>query len=479
MKRIIFTLCSAALISFVAQAKIELPSVFGDNMVLQQQTDAAVWGKAKAGAKVTIAPSWTKTKTVVTAGDDGKWSTRIATPAAGGPYSITFSDGEKTVIDNVLIGEVWYCSGQSNMEMPIKGWAGQGVEGSIDAVVSANPDTPVRIFHVKRRPAFSPMEDVIGKWALNTPETVAETSATAYFFAVKLQQSLRIPIGIVVSEWGGTPIRTWMNEETVRQFKGEVDVKHLDARKSDDKHPSHLASTLYNGQVHGLVPFTFKGQIWYQGCSDRHEPELYSRLQPAYVKMWREIFQIPDAPFYFVQIAPFIYSDVNGCDRAFQNEAQAKTLDLVPNTGMVTTLDCGEKDTIHPRYKKTVGNRLAYLALQQTYGIKGFDAVAPRYKGMEIKGDKIEITFTTRYLMPMRVLLNGFEIAGADRQFHPATAIYNQKIGAAIVSSPDVPAPVAVRYGWRNWVKTDFTNLGGVPVAPFRTDDWEYEPATK
>ena len=464
---ILFPLVSASL-----KAKVEMPSVFSDNMVLQQNEQVAFWGKA-SGKKVTITASWEKKKTVVIPDADGKWFTRIQTPQAGGPFEITISDGEKMVLHNVLVGEVWFCGGQSNMEMPMRGWAGQPVEHSTDYIMRAKPSVPIRICNIPKRNSVKPLEWSEGSWQENTPETVASSSAVAYFFACKLYEILDIPIGIISDNWGGSSIETWIPREAFeKELPGEFDLSFLDKGEVDKKnHKSPCI--LYNGMVAPLVPFTFKGIIWYQGEANRTRAEQYTRLQPLYVKKMREVFNNPKAPFYFVQIAPYRYG---GSAKAFTfgyfNEAQQKTLALIPHSGMVPTVDLGCELFIHPPKKMEVGNRLAYHALVENYGLKGIKPDAPSYTSVEFKDSVavVKVNITDPGLLPAKVPVGGFEIAGEDRVFHPATAVAYKDV--ITVSSDEVCAPVAVRYCFRNWSVGTLFNSVGIPLPPFRTDSW-------
>ena len=457
-------------------AKVTLPSFFSDNMVLQRDTEAAIWGWTDTGGKVTITTTWTGAKFTATPDGNGKWMTRIPTPEAGGPYRIFISDGDKSErveLNNVLIGEVWFCSGQSNMEMPVRGYGGQPAAGASDYILRAKAKTPVRICNITRKASLTPLDECVGSWKEHDPEAVAETSATAYFFANKLQEVLDIPVGIIVSCWGGSTIETWINRETLAsKFGKEFDLSFLDGNELVGTQ-FQTPCTLFNGQVAPLVPFTIGGMIWYQGEANRGRAEQYIRLQKEYVAMMRDIFEVPDAPFYFVQIAPYPYGDPDGWTSGYFCEAQGKSLEVIPNSGMVTTLDIGEYDTIHPCKKREVGDRLAYLALVKHYGFKGINPEAPVYESVTFENGEAVVTFKMddRGLSPAGNL-EGFEIAGADKVFHPANArvqLWNNKV---IVSSLDVPEPVAVRYCFRNWgVGTLFNNYG-IPVGPFRTDDW-------
>lgn len=464
-----------AMLSMAAAAKVELPNFMGDNMVLQQQTDAALWGTATPGKKVTIRPGWTKQKTTVIAdAETGRWSTRIATPAAGGPYDIEFSDGEKLIVRNVLIGEVWLCSGQSNMEMFVKGFGSQPVEGSTEFIASAKPSTPIRMCTIQKRSMSSPQDTVITNgWQVNEPQAVADASAAAYFFAKTLNDALGIPVGLLITNWGGSSIETWLDEATIRARFPEFDLSYLNP-EGQNLNNNQKPCLLYNGQVHALVPYTFKGIIWYQGETNRGNPDQYVRLQTAYAQMMRDKFEVPDAPFYFVQIAPYPYGAPDSWQSGYFCEAQQKTLATIAHSGMATTLDIGEYGTIHPCKKQPVGQRLAWLALQNDYGIRGIEATAPTYKSLKIEGKKAIVTFNvgSMGLAPMGQWLDGFEVAGADKVFHPAKAM--RRGGNTVeVFSDEVPEPVAVRYCFRNWSVGTLFNCFGIPAAPFRTDDWQ------
>ena len=473
MKKIISFLVLALLGTSWAGAKVTLPSFFSDNMVLQQNTEAAIWGWTDSGKKVTITTTWTGVKFTAVPDKDGKWSTKLPTPEAGGPYKIFINDGEKLTLENVLIGEVWFCSGQSNMEMPVKGFGSQPVEGSLDFIVEANPKTPIRMCTIQRKASLTPLQESVGSWQENTAEAVASTSATAYFFAVKLQKALGIPVGLLITDWGGSTIETWINRETLSsKFGKEFNLGFLDGSELP-KNQHQTPCTLFNGQVAPLIPFTFKGMLWYQGESNRGRNEQYIRLQKEYVAMMRDLFQNPEAPFYFVQIAPYPYSAPDSFASGYFCEAQQKSLDVIPHSGMATTLDIGEYGTIHPCKKQEVGYRLAYLAMVNDYGMKGINPVAPTYESVRFEDGKAIVTMKVdgMGLAPMGQDLKGFEIAGKDKVFFPATGRVNGK--SVTVSNPNVTKPVAVRYGFRNWTVGTLFNSYGIPAGPFRTDDWD------
>lgn len=469
-------LCSILLVavSFSARAKVTLPSIFSDNMVFQQNTQAAVWGWTDSGKKVTIKASWSSTKYVTTPDADGKWFVRLQTPAAGGPYTVVISDGDNITLHNVLVGEVWFCSGQSNMEMPMRGFRNQPVEGAADVILSARPERQIRMCTVKRKASLTPVDNCEGSWKENTSEAVAATSATAYWFALKVQEQLGIPVGLLISEWGGSTIETWMDRETLSGlFPDEFDLSFLDGTELPKR--KHMSPcTLFNGQINPLIPFTFRGMLWYQGESNRYRPEQYVRLQKEYVAMMRRLFENPDAPFYFVQIAPYRQEGADDFTSGYFCEAQEKSLAVIPHSGMVTTIDLGEYGSIHPRRKKEVGDRLAYHALVNDYGFKGINPVAPSYESVKFEDGKALVTMKVdaQGLAPWGADIKGFELAGSDMVFHPAVGrMKDTKVVS--VSSQEVPEPVAVRYCFRNWSEGNLYSCWGIPAGPFRSDDWD------
>ena len=474
MKRLISVCVLLCCLVSMAQAKVDLPQLFADNMVLQQQSDVARWGKAAANARITITTTWSKAKTVVKADAGGDWFVRIATPAAGGPYEMTFDDGEKLTLKNVLIGEVWICSGQSNMEMQMSGYDGQPVAGAADLIIGADPSTLIRSCNVKRVLAFEPQERCDAQWYEHTPEGVREASATAYMFARKLYEVLKVPVGIINVSWGGSRIEAWMKEDLLRKEFAEIDMSHIDSKVMPAVSPFKSASVLYNGMLHSVAPFTAKGFIWYQGCSNRHDPEQYVRLQPSFVKMLRQMWGCEDMGFYFTQIAPYQYpSDPTGQAGAELIWAQARTLPLIPKSAMATTLDSGERHCIHPANKKVVGDRLAYLALSMDYGFDAINVFPPVYKSFEVVDGKVHVLFDvdSKGLNPINEDLAGFEVAGADGVYYPAVGrVYGKDERIIVVSCPEVAEPVAVRYAMKSWSTASVFSSAGIPASPFKAE---------
>ena len=472
MKRIVLAAALLLLAGSAASAKVTLPHVFSDNMVLQQHTQAAFWGTAQAGKKVTISPSWTKARTVVTADSEGRWKARVQTPEAGGPYEITISDGEKLTLGNILVGEVWFCSGQSNMQMPVRGFPAQPVEGSLDVILGARKSAPIRMCTVKNATSPTEKTDCNCNWQENTPDAVAATSATAYFFARQLQATLDVPVGILIAHWGGTRIESWMSREALAALYPETRFSHLD-KPVKDMH--RYPCTLFNAMVAPVIPYTVKGWIWYQGEANRHDPPRYVRLMEGYARMMRERWEAPDMPFYYVQIAPYRYEDPVQTKGALLQEAQEKALDVIPNSGMATTLDVGDCDCIHPARKQQVGQRLAALALCHTYGMTAIKADAPRYTGFTVEDGKAILKFKVdgQGLAPLGHELKGFEVAGEDRVFHPAEAKIAKDRKSVEVTIPEgVGTPASIRYAFHNFAEGNLTSTWNIPAGPFRTDDW-------
>lgn len=481
-KRIIrgaFVLAITCVFILNANAKVKLPSVLSDNMVLQQQSEVKLWGTAKPNIKVKISTSWDKKSYSTTSDDKGNWLQKVTTPAAGGPFAITFNDGEKTVLSNILIGEVWFCSGQSNMEMPMQGFDRQPITGSTDIIAKAKILTPIRIFNTDfvdgkriRQVSKQPQTDIKGTWQLNSPEHVATTSATAYYFARYIQEVLGVPVGIIQSSLGGSQVQAWMSREVISQFE-EVNLSILD-NNDEIKNPQSTPCCLYNAKVAPLLNYTIKGYLWYQGESNRINPDLYARLMPAFVKDMRTRWDVGEFPFYFVQIAPYRYDHPDSISSARLREVQMHHMTDIPNAGMASTLDIGSLKFIHPADKETVGKRLALWALGKTYNIKGFDYATPVYKSMELKENKIVLSFSNaeRGITPMWTDLKGFEIAGADKVFYEAKAEIDTKTTRLTVWCDKVPEPVAVRYAYKNYAEASIFSVSGIPIPSFRTDNW-------
>ncbi len=449
------------IISIQASAKVELPAVISHNMVLQQKSTANLWGKAKSSARVTVQPSWDSRKYTATADDKGNWKLAVNTPAAGGPYRITFDDGEITTLENILVGEVWVCSGQSNMVMRLKGGLNQPVNGLHEALLLSNNDQ-IRVFTVATASADNPATNVSGQWNISNPQNAMEFSAVGFWYAQLLQKYLKVPVGLIVSAVGGTPVRSWMSEESLKALpEARTD---LNGKKPE---------VLYNAMIAPLTPYRVKGFLWYQGEADRAAPALYARQLTAMIGQWRQVWNDPAMPFYSVQIAPWLYPGAPEYSAAALREQQLQTTREVTNSGIAITLDIGSNQTIHPPEKKIVAERLAYLALAKTYGVSGLPFAGPEYKAMAVTGNKVLLTFdhAEMGLYFKNATSANFEVAGADKIFHPAKATITAK--GIVVESSNVSSPAAVRYAFRNFVIGDLYNNYGLPASSFRTDNWD------
>ena len=476
-------LAGLLLFSAGARAEITLPSIIGNNMVLQRQTDAALWGKADANAQVTVITSWNEKKYSVKADAEGNWRLKVQTPAAGGPYEISFreSDGDRSrkgdrengasiTLSNVLIGEVWVCSGQSNMEMPLKGYRNQPILNANEILTTAN-EPMIRLFHLERAASATELFDCKGAWEVSSSGSAVTFSAVAFQFAKKLHEILGVPVGVIQSGWGGTPIEAWTDKESLASVPNvELPLP------SDSVEAGRLVSTcLYNGMIAPIAGFGIKGFLWYQGEANRARPEQYAQLMEAMVSGWRREWGNDSLAFYYAQIAPYEYPS-HAATVPYLREAQLKAMDLIPFSGMAVSMDVGSPTTIHPPDKTTIAERLLYWALAKTYKMEGIACEGPVYESMEIDGNKAFLTFknaASGFAMEEDGF-SCFEIAGADKKFYPAAAKISKK--GILVQSDKVEKPVAVRYAFKDWVEGDLYNTAGLPASSFRTDNWPAEP---
>ncbi len=463
-------------IPFFLSAKVQLPSFFSDGMVLQQQTNAAVWGWAKQNAAIKIITSWNKTSYAAIADGNGKWMMKITTPLAGGPYSISISDGDPVMIKNILIGEVWLCSGQSNMEMPMKGFKDQPIIGSNDAIFNSANDQ-IRIYTVPRAvERFAKDTSKNAAWKNASPENISNFSATAYYFGKLLQQQLKVPVALINVSYGGSPAEAFMSGESLKLFPEIIVPSATGTEKLNNKN----AATLYNGMIHPVMGFTIKGCLWYQGESNYERPDQYEKLFAAMVQLWRSEWGQGNFPFYFAQIAPYTYNYAGNktekMNSAYLRDAQRKAAAAIPNSGIVVLMDAGEDKSIHPANKEVVGKRFAYLALGDTYLFKGFAFQSPAYDSLIVKDSMatIKFKFAPNGLTSFGKPITQFEMAGADKIFYAAQAII--KNGTLQLTSPQVLNPVAVRYAFKDFINGELFSTEGFPVSSFRTDDWTPVP---
>ena len=471
-----------ALIGITASAKVRLPQFFSDNMVLQQETECNIWGWVEPGKRVSITTSWDKKCHNVQANKDGRFGVTVKTPKAGGPYFIGFKDKDYVQISNVMIGEVWICSGQSNMEMPMKGYKAQPVEVATDELLSCNDDG-LRLFYGKRFASLEPQQDLKGSWQPANLGSVREFSATAYYFGKALRKMLGVPVGLICTAYGGSACEAWMKADWLKAFpKVQQTITAEDVKKLEQRCPT----ALYNGQLKPLIGYGIRGTIWYQGEDNVPRYDFYAPLFARMIQGWREEWHQGDFPFYYCQIAPFAYDETDWAlyNSALLREQQEKVESIVPNCRMAVLMDSGLKDCIHPRKKYLAGERLALLALTNTYGVKNLPEFA-KYKEVTFQNDTAVVSFDrskewvyfehvnslTKTDANGKTVSRNFEVAGSDRVFHPATKVWVNRNRVYVVCD-DVKQPYAVRYAFKDWAVGDLMH-DGLPVSSFRTDDWE------
>lgn len=487
------------------RADVKLPAIIGSNMVLQADTPLPIWGWASPGEEVTVTLGDAKASTK--AGDDGKWSVKLpAQKTSDKPVEMTVAGKNTIQLTNILVGEVWAGSGQSNMQWSVK------ASTNSDEEIKSAKDPSIRLFLVPLRLSPHPLDDVEAKWVECTPETVPPFSAALYFFGREIHKALGVPVGLIAVSWGGSRIESWINHDGYAaepELKRELDdydklikerEKVVAARKqllpqikawvaaaekaaSEGKElpdgPSLPAdplnqfgsySGMYNGMIFGIKPFAIRGFLWYQGESNRGAGMHYHELMKGLIANWRSVWGQGDFPFLFVQLAPYRY-DKNDTLLPEIWEAQTATLS-VPNTGMAVTTDITTINDIHPPNKQDVGKRLALWALANTYGKKDLSYSGPLYDSVSVEGDKIRVKFKHAAGLSSRdgKPLSWFSIAGEDKVFHPANATIDGE--TVLVSAPGVTKPVAVRFGWSQIAEPNLANKAGLPASPFRSDRW-------
>ena len=480
LRAILTAIVAGTAAAATSEAKVQLPQILSDHMILQQKSDANLWGKAAPSSKVTVKASWGTEEYSVKSDCEGNWKLALRTPAAGyTAYSITIADKDGAVtLSDVLVGEVWLCGGQSNMEMPLNGFWHCPVEGSLEEVaLSGQFRDKIRLVKIPKTGAETPQETVEGRWQVSGPETAGTFTAVGWHFARMLNSVLNVPVGLVSCNWGGSAVESWLPKEEVYSYPESTlpSGQYAPKRDAGGWYHHHSPIIMYNGMLYPIRNYTLKGFLWYQGETNAGFPQYYAQRLATMVKVWRNLWGQGELPFYEVELAPFVYGG-DGTSGARIREAQRKAVELIPNSGIVSTNDLVypyEYDEIHPRRKKEVGERLSYLALNRTYGMGYLPFEGPRFKSYEIRGGEIEVAFHNgeRGFSPWHDIV-GFEIAGEDKVFHPAEIRRGTQLNTVIVKSDKVPAPVAVRYCFRDFQIGNFTGQRCLPVIPFRTDNW-------
>ncbi len=493
---------SAGLSTLTAQAEIKLPRIFGSNMVLQQGMQNPVWGWGDAGEKVTVTVDGQSVS--ATAGDDGAWRVKLPELKVGGPYAITVSGSSSIKLENVLVGEVWLCSGQSNMQWAVD----QADDADLEKLTAKFPN--IRLITVPQVGTQEPQNDFGGEgWQVCSPETVGPFSAVGYFFGRQLHQTLDVPVGLIDDSWGGSACEAWVRrdllaaderyaellarwEETEKTFNyekatanyREAAKKAREAGKQPPRAPrnilagQHRPANLYNGVLKPTIGYGIKGAIWYQGESNAGRAYQYRHLFPLMIQSWRDEWGQGDFPFYFVQLADFQAESPEPQDSTWAElrEAQTMTIAALPNTGQAVITDLGEASDIHPKDKQNVAKRLTRWALARDYGHQGLIYRSPQYKSHEVDGNKIVVEFDTfgsaLDTFDVRDLI-GFTIAGEDQKFVNARAQMLPGGNKIAVWADGVDRPASARYAWAQNPICNVQNREGLPLTPFRTDDWK------
>ncbi|HRU04399.1 MAG TPA: sialate O-acetylesterase [Candidatus Brocadiia bacterium] len=500
MRRLV-ALAVALAVTGLALADAQVAPIFGDNMVLQRDIKVPVWGTAEPGEKVTVSVAGQTAQ--ATAGPDKAWRVDLPALKAGGPFEMTVAGANTVTFKNVLVGEVWICSGQSNMAMALRSC----LTGAKDAEEAKDPE--MRLFTVGRAPSVTPTTAMSGRWQVCAPDTAGGFSAVAFYFGRELRKTLKVPVGLINTSWGGTPAEAWTSQPALAakaEFKPLLDAwekrladypaamekhkaaleahkKEVEKAKAEGKRPPReprppagpnaptRPCNLFNGMINPLIPFAIRGAIWYQGEANAGNGRLYRTLLPTMINDWRARWGQGDFPFLIVQLPDFmapVKEPVQAAGWPELREAQMMALSL-PNTGMAVTLGLGEEKDIHPKNKQPVGERLALAARAVAYGEK-IVSCGPLYKSVKFEGGKARISFDCvgGGLVAKDGELKGFAVAGKDGKFAAAQA----KIDGAdvVVWSDEVKEPAAVRYAWANNPVWSLMNKEGLPASPFRTD---------
>ncbi len=464
MKQIIFSIFFVFL-WLSGEAAVRLPSVLASGMVLQRNSVVKIWGWAGQGEMVKIAASWLAEPVQTTTGADGKWSVAITTGPAGGPHSMVITGTNKIVLTDILFGEVWVCSGQSNMEFTINMLGGWEKYKNEKKDLGTSDYTQIRLCQVAHAWESVPQDSCKATWKRATVKNVYDFSATAWFFGRELFNRLHVPVGLISTNIGGTPAEAWTDR---KYLEADENLHYFLKSPNSDQSNYRNASGLYNAMVHPLLNFRISGVIWYQGESNRYQSDLYEKLFTTMIRNWREAWKQGDFPFYYVQIAPFAYEE-NIDAAAYLREAQFKALS-VPNTGMAVTMDIGNPGNIHPANKQDVGLRLALLALSGTYGFENIICKGPEYRSMTVEGSSVRLFFENVQggLFKKGEDLTCFKIAGKDNVFYQADAKIDGH--CVVVTSQNVSEPVSVRYAFSDTDSVNLFNQAGLPAVPFRTD---------
>ncbi len=483
MKRIILVLALLLPAVLLSAEDLRVAHIFSDHMVLQRESTVPVWGWGKPGTKVSVTTSWNGMQVETKVAKDGTWRVEVETRGvmkrADSNTMIILSGNDAIKLNDILLGEVWVCAGQSNMEMPISGFGFQEVEGAREAVMKAATYADrVRVFDIRTPKCQEPVKDVDATWEKASAGICAHTSAVAWFFATGLADNLDVPVGIIVNPWGGSRIEPWMTQEAIDA--AGITAEERAAIDAIEEKPDRWPETpelIWNGRMAPIAGYGARGFLWYQGCSNIGQ-ECYDKLQTSMVKLWRDAWGRGDMPFIFTLLAPYEHGDADGRWRPHFVEVQLRSLKTIPNSYAISTETLGNKVTVHPAQKREVADMMVLRALQSVYRQNlNFDIELPELNGVEYLEDgRVKVTLTHVWSNLQSISARdivGFELAGEDREFHLAKAEVDWDGGTIFVHCDEVPKPVAVRYSFRNWMGSNLEKTLGIPVPPFRTDDWE------
>jgi sialate O-acetylesterase len=452
-------------------AAIKLPTILGDDMVLQQKSVVKLWGISTTKKNISVRVSWTNTLFSCASKPDGSWELSLFTPKGSfEKQNITISDGLPITLTNILIGEVWLCSGQSNMAMTYSGYRNQPIANAKEDMGSATEESGIRMFNVEKTASYAPANSIKGKWLLSSPKNMPAFSVVGYTYAQQLQKTLNCPVGIINSSYGGSTIEGWLNQTTVQKYTDyPVNVNIPDSL-------SYLRPcVMFQGMIRPLRNYQIKGIVWYQGEGNVGRSLTYAQKLQDLAYLWRFTFENADLPFYVVEIAPYTYESI--CEPAKIREAQYIATHTLVNSGIVSTNDLVpeiESTCIHPSNKRTIGERLGDLSLLGTYDYDTIQAQSPSFNRLEILNDSVILFFDNAYQgLQHDGTIIGFELGDTMHEFHPVTAKLGPEKNTIIIPLKTGTTFLALRYCFKNYQVGNITNSNGLPLIPFRTDQWD------
>jgi sialate O-acetylesterase len=469
MKKIPFFLL-LSLIHLQLQASIKLPMILSDNMVLQQKSVVKLWGTSTTKKNITVRVSWTNTLFSCVTKPDGAWEISIFTPKGTfEKQSIIISDGTPLTLKNVLIGEVWLCAGQSNMAMTFSGYRNQPIANAKIEIEAAKEESGIRMFNVDKTASYAPTISAKGYWLLSNPKNLSSYSVVGYTYAQQLQKTLNCPIGIINSSFGGSTIEGWLNQSTVEKYMDYPYNANI-----PDSMSNLRPCVMFQGMIRPLRNYQIKGIVWYQGEGNVGRSATYAQKLQDLAYLWRFTFENPELPFYVVEIAPYLYESIS--EPAKIREAAFKATHNLENAGIVCTNDLvpsTEATCIHPPVKKPIGERLGNLSLLKTYRIDSIQGLSPEFDHLELHEDEVVLFFKNSYEgLQHEGIITGFEIGNSIHEFHLVNAEIGDNKSTIVIPLEKGTSVHSVRYCFKNYQVGNVKNSAGLPLFPFRTDDW-------